>query len=182
MIFKKAIVYANLLLLFTVIGTQAIRCYQCSSDTDPKGEDLCGAYGKFDKEKNIAIECNSEESHMPGTFCVKITHQSPRGFICKFTSLKFLVTEQDLTYVNKFKYTVHLHLRDGRWRQVIRRCSSVASTGVTGVCNWGVYENGVYWEECSCSENNCNTASSLSSFPIIILLSLAISITIFSLR
>ncbi|CAD1478402.1 unnamed protein product, partial [Heterotrigona itama] len=129
---------------------QAIRCYQCSSDTDPKGEDLCGAYGKFDKEKNIAIECNSEESHMPGTFCVKITHQSPRG--------------------------------DGRWRQVIRRCSSVASTGVTGVCNWGVYENGVYWEECSCSENNCNTASSLSSFPIIMLLSLAISITIFSLR
>lgn len=139
---------------------------------------------------------------MPGTFCVKITHQSPRGFICKFTSLKFLVTE-DLTFVNKFKYTVHLHIRlvnhsitdlvliyffllifkgDGRWRQVIRRCSSVASTGVTGVCNWGVYENGVYWEECSCSENNCNTASSLSSFPIIILLSLAILISIFSLR
>ncbi|KAK1133494.1 hypothetical protein K0M31_011299 [Melipona bicolor] len=153
MTFRKAIVYVNLLLLFTVIGTQAIRCYQCSSDTDPKGEDLCGAYGKFDKEKNIAIECNSEESHMLGTFCVKITHQSPRGFIW-----------------------------DGRWRQVIRRCSSVSSTGVTGVCNWGVYDNGVYWEECSCSENNCNTASSLSSFSIIILLSLAISITIFSLR
>ena len=36
---------------------------------------------------------------MPGTFCVKITHQSPRGFICKFTSLKFLVAEQDLTYI-----------------------------------------------------------------------------------
>lgn len=45
---------------------------------------------------------------------------------------------------------------DGRWRQVIRRCASVADTGVTGVCNWGVYDNGVYWEECYCSENECN--------------------------
>ncbi|XP_043578297.1 uncharacterized protein LOC122565882 [Bombus pyrosoma] len=153
MIVKNVIASVNLLLLFSVVGTQAIRCYQCSSDTDPKGEDLCGAYEKFDKDKNIAVDCNSEESYMPGTFCVKITRQSPRGFIW-----------------------------DGRWRQVIRRCSSVASTGVTGVCNWGVYENGVYWEECSCSENSCNTASTLSSFPIIILLNLAISIIIFSLR
>jgi len=32
----------------------------------------------------------------------------------------------------------------------------VADTGVTGVCNWGVYENGVYWEECYCSEDGCN--------------------------
>ncbi|XP_076748723.1 uncharacterized protein LOC143422160 [Xylocopa sonorina] len=129
-----------LLFLLTVIGTEAIRCYQCSSDTDPKGEDLCGAYKKFDKEKNIPIECNSEESNMPGTFCVKITHQSPRGFIW-----------------------------DGRWRQVIRRCASVASTGVTGVCNWGVYENGVYWEECSCAHDACNGTSSISTLlvPII---------------
>ncbi len=47
---------------------------------------------------------------------------------------------------------------DGRWRQVIRRCASVSETGVTGVCNWGVYENGVYWEECYCSEDSCNGA------------------------
>ncbi|XP_076549386.1 UPAR/Ly6 domain-containing protein crok [Osmia lignaria lignaria] len=142
-----------LLLLSIVIDTNAIRCYQCSSDTDPKGEDLCGAYNKFDKEKNIAIECNSEESHMPGTFCVKVTHQSPRGFIW-----------------------------DGRWRQVIRRCASVSSTGVTGVCNWGVLPNGVYWEECSCAEDSCNEASTLSSFSIMrILLLLAISICIYSL-
>lgn len=70
---------------------------------------------------------------------------------------------------------------NGRWRQVIRRCASVSSTGVTGVCNWGVYENGVYWEECSCSENSCNGASTLSSFSIIILLIFGISITIFFL-
>lgn len=48
---------------------------------------------------------------------------------------------------------------DGRWRQVIRRCASVADTGVTGVCNWGVYENGVYWEECYCAHEACNSAS-----------------------
>lgn len=39
---------------------------------------------------------------------------------------------------------------------MIRRCASVADTGVTGVCNWGVYENGVYWEECYCAEDACN--------------------------
>ncbi|XP_011863385.1 PREDICTED: uncharacterized protein LOC105559587 [Vollenhovia emeryi] len=127
-------------LAFATTGTKAIRCYQCSSDTDPvkedtesTKEDLCGAYTKFDKERNVPIECNSEESHMPGTFCVKYTEQSPRGFIW-----------------------------DGRWRQVIRRCASVASTGVTGVCNWGVHENGVYWQECYCSEDGCNAASGIA--------------------
>lgn len=51
---------------------------------------------------------------------------------------------------------------DGRWRQVIRRCASVSDTGVTGVCNWGVYENGDYWEECYCSEDECNSSSYIS--------------------
>ncbi|KYM80334.1 hypothetical protein ALC53_09428 [Atta colombica] len=121
-------------------GTKAIRCYQCSSDTDPDKEDLCGAYTKFDKERNVPIECNSEESHMPGTFCVKYTEQSPRGFIW-----------------------------DGRWRQVIRRCGSISSTGVTGVCNWGVHENGVYWQECFCSEDACNAACNLMSLTTLFL-------------
>ncbi|XP_053695646.1 uncharacterized protein LOC128743147 [Sabethes cyaneus] len=107
----------------------AVRCYQCSSQTDPKGVDNCGAYKGFNKTQNIAIECNSDESHMPGSFCMKVVQQSPRGFIW-----------------------------DGRWRQVIRRCASVSETGVTGVCNWGVYENGVYWEECYCAEDGCNHA------------------------
>ncbi|KAL1375142.1 hypothetical protein pipiens_017672 [Culex pipiens pipiens] len=107
----------------------AVRCYQCSSQTDPKGVDNCGAYKPFNVSQNIAIDCNSDESHMPGTFCVKIVQQSPRGFIW-----------------------------DGRWRQVIRKCGSVAKTAVTGVCSWGVYENGVYWEECYCGENGCNSA------------------------
>ncbi|XP_029662681.1 uncharacterized protein LOC115235197 isoform X2 [Formica exsecta] len=130
--------------------TEAIRCYQCSSDMDAKGEDLCGAYANFDKERNVPIECNSEESHMPGTFCVKYTEQSPRGFIW-----------------------------DGRWRQVIRRCASVASTGVTGVCNWGVRENGVYWQECYCSEDACNAASGPVSFTTLLLMACSAVVTLF---
>ncbi|KAF7279344.1 hypothetical protein GWI33_007359 [Rhynchophorus ferrugineus] len=99
----------SLFVLFAIFRLgESIRCYQCSSAEDRK-------------------DCNSEESHMPGSFCMKVTQQSPKGFIW-----------------------------DGRWRQVIRRCASVADTGVTGVCNWGVYDNGVYWEECYCSENECN--------------------------
>lgn len=137
------------LLLFTTLGCDAIRCYQCSSDTDPKGEDLCGAYTKFDKDRNIAVECSSEESHMPGTFCLKLTQQSPRGFIW-----------------------------NGRWRQVIRRCASVSNTGVTGVCNWGVYENGVFWQECSCSEDSCNSASTFSSLATTIFVSLSVFLSI----
>ena len=68
-----------------ILGSFGIKCYQCSSDTDPNGEDNCGAYEKFDKERNIPVECNSDESKMPGTFCVKLTQQSPRGFICTYT-------------------------------------------------------------------------------------------------
>ncbi|XP_059488223.1 uncharacterized protein LOC132204024 [Neocloeon triangulifer] len=113
--------------LATIAFANAIRCYQCSSAQDPKGEDNCGAYENFDPENHIAVDCISDESHTPGTFCMKITQQGPIGFIW-----------------------------DGRWRQVIRRCASVSDTGVTGVCNWGVYENGVYWEECYCSGDGCN--------------------------
>ncbi|KAJ8712263.1 hypothetical protein PYW07_005105 [Mythimna separata] len=111
-----------------------VRCYQCASSQDNKGEDNCGAYKKFNKESHIAVECFSDESHMPGSFCMKLTQQGPKGFIW-----------------------------DGRWRQVIRRCASVAETGVTGVCNWGVYENGVYWEECYCSADECNSSTFTTS-------------------
>ncbi|XP_046988068.1 uncharacterized protein LOC124593764 [Schistocerca americana] len=131
-----------LLVLFVPAG-EAIRCYQCSSAEDLKGEDNCGAYKKFDKSRHIAVDCGSDESHVLGTFCVKKTQQGPKGFIW-----------------------------DGRWRQVIRQCASVATYGVTGVCNWGVYDNGVYWEECYCSEDGCNLApSSKISKPLLMILS-----------
>uniref|UniRef100_A0A1A9WZL2 Protein quiver n=1 Tax=Glossina brevipalpis TaxID=37001 RepID=A0A1A9WZL2_9MUSC len=123
-----------LIVIISLCGAFAIRCYQCSSDQDPKGVDSCGAYKPFNRTEHIAIECNSDESHMPGSFCMKVVQQGPKGFIW-----------------------------DGRWRQVIRRCASVADTGVTGVCNWGVYENGVYWEECYCAGDSCNSARRLIS-------------------
>ncbi|CAH1098469.1 unnamed protein product [Psylliodes chrysocephalus] len=136
----------SILVIITFINkSEAVRCFQCSSDEDGPYEDNCGAYRKFSKLSHIAIDCASDESHMPGSFCMKVTQQSPRGFIW-----------------------------DGRWRQVIRRCASVADTGVTGVCNWGVYENGIYWEECYCSEDECNNASikSLSTILIVSFVSL----------
>lgn len=128
----------------------AIRCYQCSSQTDPKGVDKCGAYKKFNKTENIPVECNSDESHMPGSFCMKVVQQGPRGFICE------LIWHSKMMFRDWLSIWI---LGDGRWRQVIRRCASVADTGVTGVCNWGVYENGVYWEECYCAEDACNKAN-----------------------
>uniref|UniRef100_A0A0A1WWD6 Probable alpha-galactosidase B n=1 Tax=Zeugodacus cucurbitae TaxID=28588 RepID=A0A0A1WWD6_ZEUCU len=129
---RNIVSYVVIVLTLCTVGTLAIRCYQCSSDQDRKGYDSCGAYKPFNRTEHIPIECNSDESHMPGSFCMKVVQQGPRGFIW-----------------------------DGRWRQVIRRCASVSDTGVTGVCNWGVYENGVYWEECYCSSDSCNGASSI---------------------
>jgi len=119
-------------IIFSIPNVVSIRCYQCSTQTDIKGTDSCGAYKRFNESEHIPIECNSDESHMPGSFCMKEVQQGPRGFIL-----------------------------DGRWRHVIRRCASVADTGVTGVCNWGVYENGDYWEECYCSHDSCNESESI---------------------
>lgn len=41
--------------------------------------------------------------------------------------------------------------------------------GVTGVCNWGVYENGDYWEECYCSHDACNGSEQnrISTFSVV---------------
>ncbi|XP_046492562.1 uncharacterized protein [Neodiprion pinetum] len=128
---------AALTLVALRYGCTAIRCYQCSSSQDPENEDNCGAYEEFDKQRNVPIECNSEESHMPGSFCVKKTQQGSKGFVW-----------------------------DGRWRQVIRQCESVSSSGMMDVCNWGVDENLIYWEECYCSSDGCNGASDLKPLSI----------------
>ncbi|KAK4319935.1 hypothetical protein Pmani_009137 [Petrolisthes manimaculis] len=108
---------------------ESMKCYQCSTDEDPEGRDLCGAYETFDETAHIPVDCFQDEAVTPGTFCVKVTKQSPRMFIW-----------------------------DSRWRTVIRRCSSVTETGVTNMCNWGLDPNGVYWEECYCTSDGCNSA------------------------
>ena len=121
-------------------------------------------YWPFEPERNVPVDCNSDESHTPGTFCVKIVKQGPRGFICKCQlnfkdhSNKILKAVSSFLFVNVNYNYFYLMSGDGRWRQVIRRCASVSDTGVTGVCNWGVYENGVYWQECYCASDGCNSA------------------------
>jgi len=138
-----------ILLVTFVAHSVQIRCYQCSSAEDrDRGGDTCGVYDKFDHDLNIPVDCQGDESHTTGTFCVKITQQGPRGFIW-----------------------------DGRWRQVIRRCASVSDTGVTGVCNWGVYENGVYWEECYCSQDACNNSNRVHIFNSLVKISAFLGIS-----
>jgi len=115
-------------LSFVQEEVDGIQCYQCGPSTKEGAADDCGAYESFDTTAHLPVECNSDESHVPGSFCMKSTQQGPLGFIW-----------------------------DGRWRQVIRRCASVVESGVTGVCNWGVRWNGIYWQECYCSEDGCNS-------------------------
>lgn len=121
-------------LLLCFENASSIKCYQCSTSDDPKGEDNCGAYQGYDKTKNTPVECLGEEAHALGTFCYKKIQQSPRGFIW-----------------------------DGRWRSVERRCAQISERGVNWGCDWGYHENGVYWEECYCAEDNCNGAYSVKT-------------------
>ena len=64
--------------------TSDVSAYQDPYSQD-RFEDNCGVYWPFQEQRNIPVECNSDESHTPGTFCVKIVKQGPRGFICKYS-------------------------------------------------------------------------------------------------
>lgn len=75
--------YITILLRLNLCLVCGIQCYQCSTSSDPKGSDNCGAYEKFHKDRHVSVECTSDESHTPGTFCVKVTKQGLRGFICE---------------------------------------------------------------------------------------------------
>merc|ERR1712001_141904 len=79
--------------LFTTIILpigECIKCFQCSSTEDqrkPTGvwsedhytqnryEDNCGVYWPFEPERNVPVECNSDESHSPGVFLYE-NHQT----------------------------------------------------------------------------------------------------------
>uniref|UniRef100_A0A2L2Y6X9 Uncharacterized protein n=1 Tax=Parasteatoda tepidariorum TaxID=114398 RepID=A0A2L2Y6X9_PARTP len=115
--------YLLITFLTLICSGNAIRCYQCSSDQEGKGEDNCGAYENFDADRNTLVDCLGEEAVTPGTFCYKSIQQSPRGFIW-----------------------------DGRWRTVVRRCAQISERGINWGCDWGYKENGVYWEECYCAD------------------------------
>ena len=62
---------------------------------------------------------------------------------------------------------------------MIRKCSSIATTGVTNVCNWGIDDNGDYWQECSCSEDGCNGATIANKFSILFLSLIILPITFY---
>lgn len=98
-------VYLFLFLLFLSLISnisEAVKCYQCSSSEDPKGQDNCGAYRKFDEREHIAIECNSFESHMPGSFCMKFTHQSPNTMVKSLDQSFHFSTVQNVTFIDYF--------------------------------------------------------------------------------
>ena len=77
---NRQILKIQVLQLWNVSGA-CIKCYQCASTEDqqkPTGiwskdkfsqdrfEDKCGVYWPFQEERNIPVECNSDESHTPG--------------------------------------------------------------------------------------------------------------------
>ncbi|XP_035229888.1 uncharacterized protein LOC118201837 [Stegodyphus dumicola] len=143
-----------ILLMLSILPLgKAIRCYQCSSDQELKGEDKCGAYESFDTQRNSVIDCLGEEAVTPGTFCYKSIQQSPRGFIW-----------------------------DGRWRTVVRRCAQISERGINWGCDWGYKENGVYWEECYCAEDGCNRSENLrtSIFSLVLVICCIFCFQVFS--
>lgn len=50
-----------------------IQCYQCDSNEDKS----CPSNRPFDTNLNALIDCNSFEAKVPGTFCMKVTQESP---------------------------------------------------------------------------------------------------------
>jgi hypothetical protein len=52
---------------------EAIQCFQCDSNED----DSCPSWQPFDRNINALVDCTSFEARTPGTFCLKITQQSP---------------------------------------------------------------------------------------------------------
>ncbi len=67
----------------------SIKCYQCSSDEDGKGEDNCGAYEYFDQNKNIAVDCMGEEAITPG-----LNHYYWYQCIVIWEQFKYLMSSQ----------------------------------------------------------------------------------------
>ena len=79
-----AVIHVLICLIIYLVGA-ALQCYQCDSNEDAS----CPSNKHFDKNLNALVDCNSLEAHTPGTFCMKITQQSPG---CKFFLLAQTLT------------------------------------------------------------------------------------------
>lgn len=120
--------------------TEAVRCYQCSSSHDPEGEDNCGAYERFDTKKNRPVECNSDESHMPGSFCVKVTKQGALGFVCECKICYIFAMDRFTTLYYRVLFSLQ-GTEDGvKWRGDVLPYQIPASPeSVTGASRWTAY-------------------------------------------
>ncbi|OAF65767.1 hypothetical protein A3Q56_06526 [Intoshia linei] len=61
-----------LILFLKIFEINAIQCYECDSNED----ETCPSNQRFDKTRNAVVDCNTDEAHVPGTYCVKITQES----------------------------------------------------------------------------------------------------------
>lgn len=68
-------IFIVILILFISTGA-ALQCYQCDSNED----ESCPSWQPFDHNINALIDCMSFEAYTPGTFCLKVTRESPGWF------------------------------------------------------------------------------------------------------
>ena len=62
----------------------ALQCYQCDSNEDGS----CPSWQPLDHNINALIDCMSFEAAIPGTFCMKVTRESP-GCMFKHTVVAY---------------------------------------------------------------------------------------------
>jgi hypothetical protein len=73
----EAVLQLSIVGLICLISSgDALQCYQCDSNED----DSCPSWQPFDRNINALVDCMSFEARTPGTFCLKITRQSPGWF------------------------------------------------------------------------------------------------------
>jgi len=64
---------SGLIFALFITSGETIQCFQCDSNED----NSCPSWQPFDRNINALIDCTSFEARTPGTFCLKITQQSP---------------------------------------------------------------------------------------------------------
>lgn len=165
--------YFSFLMFSILLIAEAIKCYQCSTEKDGKNSDSCGAYKAFNHSEHIAIDCMGEESMTPGNcFCWPTGVHS--DLTLKFFSFHFKILRYFLFQINTTRTTrIYLGWPMAKcnstmctseqtgyvYSNVLKNIISSLLTGVSWSCDWGYNENGVYFEECYCAEDNCNGAT-----------------------